>query len=90
MVMGVAHFFSGRYEQARTILLQSLQEKPNWVPTYRFLAACLVHMGRLDEAREIVATIRSMSNELIPTATQWRHAEHRELYLSGLRIAAQS
>jgi len=40
MGIGVAHFFARRLEEARTTLLRSLQEKPNWVPTYRFLASC--------------------------------------------------
>jgi adenylate cyclase len=90
MGIGVAHFFAHRYEQARTLLLQSLQQRPNWVPTYRFLAACLAHMGKLDEAREIVARIRPMTSDLIPSATHWRNLENRELYQSGLRLAVES
>ncbi len=90
MGIGVAHFFARRFEEARKVLLQSLDEKPGWVPTYRFLAACLAQMGRLDEAREIVAKLRPMTRDLIPSATHWRNVQHRELYLSGLRMAAQS
>ena len=44
MGIGVGHFFARRFEEARRMLLLSLQEKPNWVPTYRFLAACYSHM----------------------------------------------
>jgi tetratricopeptide (TPR) repeat protein len=54
LAIGVAHFFAKRYEEAKTMLLQSLDERPTWAPTYRFLAACYAHMGRLDEAREVV------------------------------------
>ena len=90
MGIGVAHFFARRFEEARKVLLQSLDEKPGWVPTYRFLAACLAQMGRLDEAREIVAKLRPMTSDLIPSATHWRNVQHRELYLSGLRMAGQS
>src|ERR1700732_1673462 len=35
----------------------SLQEKPNSVPSYRFLASCCAKMGRLNEAREAVKQI---------------------------------
>jgi len=35
---GIAHFFARRLDQARTMLLLSLQENPGWVPTNRFLA----------------------------------------------------
>jgi adenylate cyclase len=88
MGIGVAHFFARRFEEARAILLQSLQEKPNWAPTYRFLASCYAHMGRLDEARETVEQLRSLTDIVVPSAMNWRNAEHRELYLSGLRLAA--
>jgi hypothetical protein len=44
-------------------------------------------MGRLDEAREIVARLRAITPVLIPNASELRNAEHRELFLSGLRLA---
>jgi adenylate cyclase len=88
MGIGVAHFFARRFEEARATLRQSLQEKPNWVPSYRFLASCYAHMGRLDEAHETVKQLRTLTNVVVPKATHWRNAEHRELFLSGLRLAA--
>jgi pentatricopeptide repeat protein len=87
MGIGVAHFFARRFEEARVTLLQSLQEKANWVPTYRLLASCYVQMGRLDEAREVVKQIRNLTNVVVPSATNWRNPDQRELYLSGLRLA---
>ena len=86
MGIGVAHFFARRFEEARATLRQSLQEKPNWVPTYRFLASCCAQMGRLDEAREIVERLRTLTNVVVPSAMNWRNLEHREFYLSGLRV----
>jgi len=56
--------------------------------TYRYLAACYAHMGRLDEAREVVARMRAVTSVIVPNASYLRNAEHRELYLSGLRLAA--
>jgi TolB-like protein/class 3 adenylate cyclase len=88
MGIGVAHFFARRFEEARVTLLRSLQEKPNWVPTHRFLASCYAHMGRLAEARESVERLRTMTKVVVPAAENWRNPEHRELYLSGLRLAA--
>jgi adenylate cyclase len=88
MGIGVGHFFARRFEEARATLLRSLQEKPNWVPTHRFLASCYAHMGRLDEAQETVKRLRTLTNMVVPGAENWRHPEHRELYLSGLRLAA--
>jgi hypothetical protein len=45
-------------------------------------------MGRLDEAREIVARLRVITPVVIPDASPFRNPEHHELYLSGLRLAA--
>ena len=88
MGIGVAHFFARRFEQAKATLLQSLQEKPNWVPSYRFLAACYAHMGRVDEATLTIERLRALTNAVVPSVTHWRNAEHRELLLSGLHAAA--
>jgi tetratricopeptide (TPR) repeat protein len=88
MAIGVGHFFAGRFDEATRMLLQSLQEKPNWVPTYRFLASCYALMGRLDEAREAITRLRTLTNVVVPSAAHWRRPEHRELFLSGLRLAA--
>jgi adenylate cyclase len=88
MAMGVGHFFARRFNDAVSMLLRSLQEHPGWAPTYRFLAACYANMGRLDEAQEIVRQLRAVTPVIMPNATHWRNPEHRELFLSGLRLAA--
>jgi adenylate cyclase len=88
MGIGVAHFFARRFEEAKAALLQSLQEKPNWVPIYRFLAACYAQMGRLGEAKETVKRLRTLTNAVVPSVAHWRNTEHRELFLSGLHAAA--
>ena len=85
--IGMGYFFARRFEEAAASLLLSLQEGPSWVPTYRFLASCYAHLGRFDEARETVTRLRTLTTEMVPSATHWRNPEHRELYLSGLRLA---
>jgi adenylate cyclase len=84
---GVAHFFARRLEQARTALLRSLHEHPNWVPTSCFLASCYAHLGQLDEAKIIIKRLRASTPVVRPNADQWRDPEQREFYLSGLRLA---
>jgi adenylate cyclase len=88
MGIGVAHFFARRLESAAAMLLRSLQERPNWVPTYRFLASCYAHMGRLDEARETIERVRQITLVVVPSAAHWRDPEQRAFYLEGLRLAA--
>jgi adenylate cyclase len=61
---------------------------PTWAVTYRFLASSYAHMGRLDGARDIVQKLRAITPVVVPSAPPYRNAEHRELFLSGLRLAA--
>jgi len=88
MGIGVAHFFARRLEDAAAMLLRALQERPSWVPNYRFLASCYAHMGRLEEARELVKRLRVITPVVMPDATHWRDPEQRAFYLEGLRLAA--
>ena len=86
--LGAAHFFSRRFDDAAAILLSSLQEAPSWPVAYRLLASCYAHMGRLEEAREIVSRLRLITPVVIPIVIPYRNPEHRELFLTGLRLAA--
>jgi len=45
-------------------------------------------MGRLDEAREIVARLRAVTPLVMPSEVPYRNPADRELFLSGLRLAA--
>jgi len=86
-LMGAAHFFSRRFDEAAPKLLLAIQEDPSFRQPYRYLAACYAHMGRLDDAREIVKRLRAIAPVVMPNASYLRNAEHRELYLSGLLLA---
>jgi adenylate cyclase len=86
--IGIAHFFNRRFDDAAATLLVSLEELPAHATPYRFLASCYAHMGRLDEAREIVSRLRAVTPVVVPSATPYRNAKQRELFLSGLRLAA--
>ena len=86
--IAIAHFFTGQLEQAAATLLQALHENPIYPLANRFLASCYAHMGRLDEGREVVARLRAITPMVIPEETNYRSPEHRELFLTGLRLAA--
>jgi adenylate cyclase len=86
--IGIALFFNRRLDEALARLLAALQEFPGYATPYRFAAACYAHTGRLDEAREMVERLRSITSIVVHSATQYRNLEHRELFLSGLRLAA--
>jgi adenylate cyclase len=87
-LVGIAHFFARRFGEALPKLLLAIQDDPSFLQHYRYLAACYAHMGRLDDAREMVTRLRALTSVVIPDASHLRNAEHRELFLSGLRLAA--
>jgi tetratricopeptide (TPR) repeat protein len=87
LTIGSAHFLCRRFGEAVPKLLLAIQEDPSFPEPYRVLAACYAHMGRLDDAREIVQRLRAINPVVILDPSYLRKAEHRELLLSGLRLA---
>ena len=88
--IGFAYFCKHQFDEAASKLLLAIQNNPGSPLPYRGLAACYAHMGRLDDARAIVAKLRGITPEVMPppTVVELRNAEDRELFLSGLRMAA--
>jgi adenylate cyclase len=87
VVIGLAYFFQRRFDQALAKLLLATQENPGSPATYRILAACYAHMERMAEAQEAIAQLRAITPLVMPSTLPWRIPEHRELLLSGLRLA---
>jgi adenylate cyclase len=86
-VMGTGYFFMHRFDEAASRLLMSIQDHPGFPASYRALAACYAHMGRIEEARAIVGELRAITPLVVPGELPFRNPDHRELYLSGLRLA---
>ena len=86
-MIGGAYFFKRRFEEAAAKLLLSVQDHPGYPPAYRYLAACYAHMGRLADARVIVARLRAITSQVVPSNVPYRNPADRELFLSGLRLA---
>ena len=86
-VIGLAYFFKHQFNEAASKQLLAMQDNPGSPLPYRTLAACYAHLGRLDEARAIVARLRALTPLIVPSVLPWRDPEDRELFLSGLRLA---
>jgi adenylate cyclase len=86
-ILGLAYLVKRQFDDAASKLLMGIQDTPTNPMTYRSLAACYAHMGRLAEAREIIERLRTLTPILAPSYSQMRNPEHRELLLSGLRLA---
>src|SRR6516164_9554038 len=87
LTMGMAHFVNGRFDAAVPKLLVAIQEDPSLPAPYCWLAACYAHMGRLDAAREIVTRLRASGAIVMGSGSTLRNWEHRELFLTGMRLA---
>jgi hypothetical protein len=87
-VIGAAHFLNRRFDKAVTKLLLAIQEFPCYAPSYRCLAACYAHMERPHDAQEIIVRLRAITPVIVPSIMPYRNPEHREFFLSGLRLAA--
>jgi len=85
--IGMAHLLSKRFENAVAVLRVSLEQFPHFAQTYRYLAAAYAHLGRIDEARDVVERLKTITPMVIPRTLPFRNTEHRELCLSGLRLA---
>jgi adenylate cyclase len=88
--IGTALFIKQRFGEAAATLRVAMEALPSFTPTYRALASCYAHMGRLDEAREIVRRLQLLTPAVVPTIRFFREPEHVELYLSGLRRAMEA
>jgi TolB-like protein/class 3 adenylate cyclase len=86
-VIGTACFVKRQFDEAASKLLLAIQDNPGATASYRLLAASYAHLGRLDEARAIVAKLRAITPLLVPSDLPYHNPEDRELYLSGLHLA---
>jgi adenylate cyclase len=89
LIIGSAHFVARRFELAIENFTVVARQIPAYPPTYRMLAACYAHLGRMDEARGAIDQLRSIGAAVMPDSNSGPlvNAELRELLLSGLRLA---
>jgi len=87
-LIGGALLLSRRFDEAIPKLLLSIQANTGSPVPYRYLTICYAHLGRLDEARATLAKLRAITSEVMPNLAHYRNPEHRELFLLGLRLAA--
>jgi len=85
--IGLAHFFCRRFDLAAQNFRLTVRQVPGWPAGYRSLAACYAHMGRLNEAREVIEQLRAIGADLEPHLP-FPNREIHSLLISGLRLAA--
>lgn len=90
--IGNALVFAERFSEAVQTLHRAIQEDRSFPPNYRLLAICYAHLGRLDESRAALTALPNTAPLVLASiersySAMSRIPEHRQLGLSGLRIA---
>src|SRR5262249_35694025 len=71
--LAFAHFVAGRYEESSTWAERALQDKSNYLPALRELAASKALAGRDDEAKAAMARLRELAPAIrVSTVKQWQ------------------
>jgi adenylate cyclase len=89
-VSGLAAMLCGKYDEALAFGLKSRRENPRWSVNLRFLAATLVHLGRLEEARQMAREFLAIDRAFTLSAfRRWYPLREPELstYIAALRQA---
>jgi len=79
-------FYSGKFDAAVETLHQVLRLRPGYAQAQVLMAASLAHLGRLDEARDVLsrAQVRDSRQQSAP----WLRPEDYALRVEGVRLAA--
>lgn len=85
------HVIRGEYEEAIRWAKRSISSNPSFVCTYWMLAAANAHLGRMDEARRHVATLKRLAPEtsvqMIWAGQPQKDPTRLASVLEGLRLA---
>jgi adenylate cyclase len=73
------------------MLLASMQQLPSYVTPYYYLAACYAHLGRLDDARDIIQRLAKFTTPVAePLVIMPQPPEQRAFFLAGYRLAMRA
>jgi TolB-like protein/class 3 adenylate cyclase/Tfp pilus assembly protein PilF len=71
--VALAHFVAGRYDEASLWAEKALQERPNFLPAIRDLAASRALAGRDSEAQAAMARLREIAPAMrVSTVKEWQ------------------
>ncbi len=83
---GVIQFNSRKFDAALETLHQVVRLRPGYAQAHVLIAASLAHLGRLDEARDLLS--RAQVRDPRYQQTPWTRPEDHALRVEGVRLAA--
>jgi len=89
--IAVSHYVAGRFQQALQYSSELLRLRPGFLGGQRMRCASLAQLGRLDEAREVLAMLRQEHHELsiawIKASVPYQTPALMDRFLDGMRKA---
>ena len=83
---GIMQFYSRKFDAAVETLHQVVRLCPGYAQAQVLIAASLAHLGRLDEARDLLS--RAQVRDPRYQQTPWTRPEDNALRVEGVRLAA--
>jgi TolB-like protein/DNA-binding winged helix-turn-helix (wHTH) protein len=92
--IAVAHYLAGRYSEGLRFANEAAQVRPGFHGANRLRCASLARIGRISEARSLLATVRAEQPQLslgwIRANVPYQTSELMERFLEGMRMAGLS
>ena len=86
--LGIGHLMQGKDEEALAASREAARLDPNYLSAYRFQAAALAHLGRMDEAREALERLpEGESIQSIRARAGYVDNDATRRMFDGLRLA---
>jgi adenylate cyclase len=90
--VGVVRFFARDFEAAAATMREAVRLRPAYIMGYGTIAFSLAHLGRRDEARQVLDRARMLFPEQFPRLLQqerypWSRPEDHAVRAEGLRLA---
>jgi TolB-like protein len=92
--IAVSHYLAGRHAESHRYASEATRVRPGFYGAHRLRCACLARMGRVAEARSLLATVRTEQPQLslawIRANVPYQTPELMERFLEGMRMAGLS
>jgi len=89
-MIAVAHFFQHQFDDAAKYCYAAIENNPRFTVAWRFLAASLAYLGRMEEATHAIGRLLALqpnSSLRVSRGNNFRHPWMLDLFVNGLEKA---